>query len=468
LSEGFANDPPNGTFSNNERALFVSSTLWSDYQRAAEALSAKIAGDAQALSRVTAGTTDSAAFIRSFGRRIFRRPLTAAEEQAYKTLFASGPTLVGSSNAFADGTQLVIESMLQSPNFVYRSELGTDGAPLTGYEMASKLSFLLRNTTPDDALLDAAAAGEFNSSSGVVARATKMLDEPAATEALGRYHAELFGLTRYGSIDKNRTKFPTYTEALNTEIEQADRMFFDRIVSAGQGVRQILTSPLAFVGSASAAIYGVAANGQGLVEAELGPDRPGILTRLGFLAYNANLSEPDPIHRGVDIMNRLMCLDLLPPADIAIPPLPAPVPGQTNRQRVSAHTGDGTCGQGCHSTLINPIGFAFENFDAIGQLRATDNGQPVDTTGTVSLAGGLKTFAGAPEFVKLLSEAPNVHGCYVKHLGEFALSRDLATRDRALIDGIEGLSMNNSASVKAILLAIVGHPSFLNRNGGGQ
>jgi hypothetical protein len=467
LSTSFSSDAKEGTFSNNERALFVSSTLWGDYQRAAEALSTKIAADAQALSRM-AGTTDSATFIRTFGRRAFRRPLTSAEEQSYRTMFASGPTLVGSGNAFADGARLVIESMLQSPNFIYRSELGTDAAPLTGYEMASKLSFLLRNTTPDDALLDAAGAGELNSSAGVVARATAMMDEPSAKAVLGRYHAELFGLDRYGGIDKNRTKFPTYSEAFNSEIEQADRMFFDRIFSAGQGLRQILTSPLAFVSSATASFYGVAANGQGLVETQLGPERPGILTRLGFLALNANLSDPDPIHRGVDVINRLMCLDLLAPADVPIPPLPPPTPGQTNRQRVTGHTGDGTCGQGCHSTLINPMGFAFENFDAIGQLRTMDNGNPIDTTGAVAFPGGLKSFAGAPELVNLLSTAPSVHGCYVKHLGEFALTRDITTRDRPLIDAIEGLSMNNSASVKAMVLAIVGHPSFLNRNGGGQ
>jgi hypothetical protein len=334
--------------------------------------------------------------------------------------------------------------------------------------MASKLSFLLRNTTPDDALLDAAGAGGLDTQSEVVAKATAMLEDSAAKTSLGRYHAELFGLSRYGSIDKNRTKFPAYSEALNAEFEQADRLFFERIFTAGQGLRGILTSSTAFVSAATAGIYGVAVSGQGLVETELGPERPGFLTRLGFLAYNANLSEPDPIHRGVDVINRILCLDLLPPANVAIPPLPAATPGQTNRQRVTAHTGDGTCGAGCHSTLINPMGFAFENFDAVGQLRTTDNGQPVDTTGRMSFPDGLKDFTGAPQLVNLIAAAPSAHGCYVKHFAEFALTRDIAERDRALIDGVEGLSMNNNASVKAVALAIVGHPSFLTRMGGAQ
>ncbi len=464
LSTGFVGDPPEGTFSNNERALYVTSTLRDDYQRAAETLATQIAGDAQAIARVTGGTTDAATFIRSFGRRMFRRPLTTAEEQKYQALFTSGPSLVASGDAFADGVRLVIEAMLQSPNFVYRSELGTDGAPLSGYEMASKLSFLLRNTTPDDALLDAAAAGELDTANGVLARATTMLDEESAQAVLGRYHAELFGIDRYLQIDKNRTAFPTYDTTLNAELVQADQLFFDRIFSTGQGMRAIFTSTLAFVSSASAGFYGVSASGQGLTEVALGPERPGILTRLGFLAQNATLNQPDPIHRGVDVLNRLMCADLMPPEG-TIPELPQVMPGQTNRQRVEAHTGSGSCA-GCHATLINPIGFAFENFDAMGQLRSMDNGNPVDTTGEVELSGGLHAFSGAPELVALLADAPGVHGCYTKHLAEYALARDMAGSDRSLVDAIEGISMNDNAGTKAIVLSIISQPSFLTRTGG--
>jgi hypothetical protein len=464
LSMGFVGDPPEGTFSNNERALYVTSTLRTDYQRAAETLATQIAGDAASITRVTGGTTDAATFIRTFGRRIFRRPLTTQEEEKYGALFTSGPSLVASGDAFADGVRLVIEAMLQSPNFVYRSELGTDGAPLSGYEMASKLSFLLRNTTPDDELLDAASTGELDTASGVIARATTMLEDDSAQAVLGRYHAELFGIDRYLQIDKNRTAFPTYDTTLNTELVQADQLFFDRIFSTGQGMRAIFTSTLAFVSSASAGFYGVSASGQGLTEVTLGAERPGILTRLGFLAQNATLNQPDPIHRGVDVLNRLMCADLMPP-DGTIPELPQVQPGQTNRQRVEAHTGSGSCA-GCHATLINPIGFAFENFDAMGQSRTMDNGNPVDTTGEVELSDGMHAFGGAPELVALLAESPGVHGCYTKHLAEYTLARDMAGGDRTLVDAIEGISMNDNAGTKAIVLSIISQPSFLTRTGG--
>ncbi len=467
LSQGFAPDPPNGTFSNNERALFVSSDLRLDYQRAAETLADQIAGDAQALARVTGGVSDSATFIRTFGRRAFRRPLTAAEEQRYQTVFDSGVTLVASGNAFADGVHMIVEGMLQSPNFLYRMELGTDGAPLGGYEMASKLSFLLRDTIPDDALLDAAAAGELDTTAGVLARATAMLAEPAGQATLGRYHAELLGLDRYAQIEKNRTAFPNYTQALNADFQLADQMFFDRIFAAGQGVRELLTSPLAFVNAATAPLYGVTASGSALTETQLGPERPGYLTRLGFLSLNATLNDPDPIHRGVDIINRLMCAELQPPPG-TIPPLPTITPGQTNRERVNAFTGPGTCGEGCHGAIINPVGFAFENFDAIGQIRTTDNGKPVDTSSELELSDGLHAFDGAPGLTALLAEAPSVHGCYAMHLAEYTLARDIAGGDRALVDGIEGMSMNDHASIKDIVLAVIGEPSFLTRTGGAK
>jgi hypothetical protein len=465
LSPSFAPDPPNGTFSNNERALFVSSDHRSDYQRGAETLATQVAGDAQALSRVTGGVSDKATFVRAFGRRVFRRPLTPAEETKYQATFDSGAMYSGSGNGFTDGVRMVIEAMLQSPHFLYRMELGTDGAPLGGYEMASKLSFFLRDTTPDDALLDAAAAGELDTSAGVLEKATAMLDGATGQAVMARYHTELFGLTRYDQIDKSATAFPDYDEAMNAEFQQADQMFFDRIFASGQGLRAILTSPIAFVSSATARLYGVSASGSALTEVQLGPERPGYLTRLGYLALNANLSEPDPIHRGVDVINRLMCADLQPPPG-TIPELPEPMPGQTNRERVTTHTGEGTCGEGCHSTLINPIGFAFENFDALGRIRTMDNGKPVDTTGEVETVTGMRSFTGAPELAGILATDPSVHGCYSMHLAEYALARDVATNDRALVDGLEGISMNDNASIKASVLAIIGQPAFLTRTGG--
>jgi hypothetical protein len=188
MSESFTGDPPEGTFSNNERALLVTPNLSLDYQRAAEQLGQRVARDGQALARLD-GMGDPATFIARLGRRAYRRPLSAEEQQSYETLFTAAAGILTSGDAFADGAQLVIEAMLQSPNFVYRTELGGDGEPLSGYEIASKLSFLLRDTTPDDALLDAAAAGELDTGEGISARARQMMEEPEAAAAVARFHS---------------------------------------------------------------------------------------------------------------------------------------------------------------------------------------------------------------------------------------------------------------------------------------
>jgi len=458
LSISFTGDPPNGNFSNNERALSMTPNLRLDYQRAAEALSQRVARDPEALARLYS-EADSAAFIAAFGRRVYRRELSADEQARYLALYDLGPSVFASNDARADGAQLVIEAMLQSPSFVYRTELGDDGAPLSGYEIASKLSFLFRDTTPSDDLLDAAAAGELDQSARVVELARQMLDSPDAAEAISRFHDELFGLDRYLSIAKDPNVFPEHDEAINPVLARAEELFLDRLYREGLGLEELLTSTVAYANERLAPFYGVEVSGPELQEVDLGPERPGLFTRLGFLAYNGTLRDPDSIHRGVEINRTMMCASLSPPPGI-IPALPTVEPGQTNRERVNAHTGPGTCGAGCHTTIINPIGFAFENFDSMGQLRDTDNGKPVDTSSAYSFDEGLVAFDGAPELMALIAASPRAHACYARHLAEFGLGRDIDEQDKPMIDALQRASVLDRESIKELLMAVVTSSAF--------
>jgi len=388
--------------------------------------------------------------------------LAADERDRYQALFAVGPAALGSGNDFADGAELVLEAMLQSPYFVYRTELEDDGAPLNGYEIASKLSFLLRNTTPDDALLDAAASGEFDTVEGITGRARQLLDEPAAAAVVARFHAELFGLDRYAEIAKDPGRFPEYSTSVNPDLQRAEELFLNDLFQGRHSLSDLLTSTVAFVNAKTAPLYGLASAGNDFEAVDLGAERPGLFTRLGFLAYNGTLRDPDSIHRGVEINRVMLCARLQPPPGV-IPALPSIKPGQTNRERVSAHTGVGTCGESCHGTIINPIGFAFENFDALGQLRDMDNGNPVDTSGEYQFADGLKSFGGAPELMQLLAESPQVHACFAEHLIQFSLGRDLIEDDRALLDKLERSSLSSGTSTKELLLAMVAAPEFSRR-----
>ncbi len=465
LSSGFVPDPPAGKFQNNEKGLYVSGTLRADYQRAAEQVAETVARDPGVLARFgSAG--DAAAFLRELGHRLYRRPLTPGEETRYQALLSAGTDFFDSGDDFADGAQAVIEAMLQSPHFLYRLELTPAGERLSGYELATKLSFLLRNTTPDAALIGAAASGALDTDEGVAALAEEMLDEPAAAGVLERFHAELFGVTRYKSILKSTTLFPAYTEDLNETLIAADLLFFRRMFEGGFGVREILTSPIAFVDQATAPFYGLTAASPTLTEVILDESRPGFLTRLGFLAYNGTLRDPDPIHRGVDINNRLLCVQVSPPAG-EIPALPDYVPGQTNRERVTAHTGEGVCGN-CHNTIINPPGFALEGFDAMGQARDTDNGKPIDTSGEYDFRDGKKSFDGIVDLAALLSESSQVHGCYTANLAEFALGRDVGGAEVDLVADLQEASLQGNGSIKEIMMTIVRSPQFVLSKGGAQ
>lgn len=466
LSSGFSPDPPDVKFRNNERALYMTKTLWTDYQRVAEQLADQVCKDPAALARL-GSAQDTAGFIRKLGHAAYRRALLPEEEQRYSALLAAGADYFASGNAFADGARVVIEALLQSPHFLYRVELTAKGQRLSGAELATKLSLLFRDAPPDAALLSSAEQGGLADEEKLKSAATQLLEGDAARPVVDRFHSQLFGLSRYSSIAKDPERFPTYVAAtLNDSLERADKEFFYRLFESGQSFREILTSPLAFVNDVSAPFYGLtaAASGSALTEVMLDESRPGFLTRVGFLAQNATLRDPDPIHRGVDITRRLLCKTLVPPPGV-IPPLPDFIPGQTNRERVQAHTGVGSCG-GCHNTFINPVGFAFEGFDAVGQARTMDNGKPIDTSGTYDFGSGPTPFKDAAELSALLAESPQAHGCYAANLSEFALARDVAGGDGAMVAALQSASISQRRSIKDTLLTIVSSKEFTTALGG--
>lgn len=466
LSSGFSPDPPDGKFRNNEKSLYVTKTLWADYQRVAEQLADQVCKDPAALARL-GSAQDTAGFIRKLGHAAYRRALMPEEEQRFSALLTAGVEYYASGNAFADGARVVIEALLQSPHFLYRVELTAKGQRLSGGELATKLSLLFRDAPPDGTLLSSAEQGGLADDEKLKSAASQLLEGEGARPIVDRFHSQLFGLSRYSSIAKDPERFPTYVAAtLNDSLERADKEFFNRLFVAGQGFRDILTSRLAFVNDASAPFYGLAATGMGsaLSEVMLDESRPGFLTRVGFLAQNATLQDPDPIHRGVDITRRLLCKELVPPAGV-IPPLPDFVPGQTNRERVQAHTGVGSCG-GCHNTLINPVGFAFEGFDAVGMARTMDNGKPIDTSGTYDFGTGPTPFKDAAELSALLAESPQAHGCYAASLSEFALARDVAGGDGAMVAALQDASIDQRRSLKDTLLTIVIRKEFTTALGG--
>jgi len=449
-------------FSNNELVLALDSRYWQDYQSAAEALAAQVTATDAALARVYTGT-DAAGFVTTFGRRVYRRPLTTAEQSTYMTLYNSGASLMGSRSAFAKGASLVIRAMLQSPFFLYRTELGAKGTPLNAYEMAAKLSLLLRGAPPDDATLTAAAGtGKFDTADGAAALATTMLGETAATGVMRQFHGEWLHFDEFENISKMGV--PTYKASLNAEYAEASFRFFDKIFTQGLGVKEMLLSTSGFYGAGMATFYGVTAPASGsYAEADLGAKRVGFFSQLPYLTLNGMNAEPRSIIRGVTLNLSVLCATLGPPA--TIPDAPAVQPGLTNRQRLEALTN--TCGMNCHKDMINPLGFAFEHFDGMGQWRDTENGGlAIDSSGQYTFAdGSTKTWTDAAGLMQALASTPQAHTCYSKKLASYALQRDVVASDVPMLNTLTSSSMAAGGSVKQLIIQLVKHDAFRTHGG---
>ena len=434
-------------FDNNEKNLFVDQRVETDFEAGAEAAAALATDSAGALTRLYAGT-DVAGFVRTIGRRAFRRPLTAEEEATYQAVFALGESLYG--RGFSNGAGLVIRALLESPKFLYRSELVAGGAPLDGYEVASKLSFLLSGTTPSDSLLDQAAAGELDSADGLETAARELLKQPAAVTAVRDFHRQLYRLGRYDVLDD-----AWVAPALRAEMTEVAYRFFDAVLTGGEGLRAILTSPRYFVGPGLASIYGVEPPPNAVEERAFDGARIGYFMQAPFLTASTNdAGESDPIRRGNAIDRDVLCVTWPVPST----PTPALAPlagGQTSRARVEQATK--ACG-GCHTDHIDPLGFAFEGFDGLGRARTTDNGAAVTTAGSYPFADGVRSFTDASDLMRLLAELPQAHACYAKKMMTYALQRDLVEADRSQLTALS--SGGAGQSVKELLVALIRSPAF--------
>lgn len=196
---------------------------------------------------------------------------------------------------------------------------------------------------------------------------------------------------------------------------------------------------------------------------ELDPDiRSGFLTQAGFLSSYISDEQPDIIHRGVFIATRLLCITFPPPAPDA-GPLVDIEPDMTNRERVEATTGKGTCGEGCHSGLLNPLGYAFENYDAIGKYRTTDRGLPVDAADVYRLDGEAKAFSNGVELSHLLAESKQLHSCYASNMMTYLHGRLLESEEDSTVDYYARLSLADMITVQDLALDIVTRDAFLKR-----
>lgn len=440
VASSFAPDASEGYAFDNGINLRVDGRLGPQYRAAAEELAEKVAADGGFVARFvscaegSAGCSDQ--LIAELGKRAFRRPLTDAEKTRFAALFARGAELVGSGNAFRDGVRMVVEALLQSPQFLYRTELsdkrGSDGLiQLNGWEMASRLSYFLWGSMPDAALFEAAEQNKLASAADISAAAQRLLEDPKARASVVSFHAQSLRFARFQKVAPDPNAYPDAPSGMAQKVREGAELFIkDVVFDQGGGLTELLSAPYAYADSSLAAVYGKSVSGTGFQKLMFGPgERAGYLMQAGFLASNAYAIRTDPIHRGLFVQRDLLCRTIPdPPPGASMTPLPPTSETiKTTRQQIEVLTSPPSC-NACH-TLINAPGFAFESFDAIGAVRQLDNEAPIDTSGVTTIDGQPVSFSSAVELVQALSQSAEARACYVGKWMEYAYGRSKTSAD---------------------------------------
>ncbi len=468
VDQAFAPDTQSELF-DTMAAQSVSSLLADQYLDAATQLAQDIPDIKGLLGCDPAGNQGATCvsnFVKKFGRRAYRRDLTDTEQ---KTLGALYDTTRGASDA-STGVQAVVAAVLASPNFLFRPEFGGDTGALddalkaTPFEIATRLSFLIWSSLPDDALLDAAAQGALATKDQIRAQAQRMLADARAKDGLLGFYEQWLGLDRLATTTKDNAAYPSFNDSLRDAMQQETERFLEAVIVTGDAkLSTLLTAPYSFVNSDLAKLYGVSGPSDAATFSKVALDptqRSGVLTQASIMASYASTNESSPVKRGKWIRNRLLCQDLPnPPANV--PPLPAPQAGVSTRERLAMHTASPAC-SGCHS-LIDGLGFGLEHYDGIGAFRTMDQGVAVDSRGEITNTSDANgSYDGAPQLASILTNSDHVHDCVPIQWFRYALGRREGADDACSLAAMQEAFKSQDGDLNELLMAIAQSDAFAN------
>src|SRR2546428_3907836 len=512
-------------FKNQLRTQGMPPMLAEVYSAAAEklALNAFRAGDVNGLVPCKpASARDTRCrdqFVRGFGLRAFRRPLTDVEFDRYAALFTAQAAPVGQagkSRQFLDGARVVVEAMLQSPKFLFHAEsagrLRAEGASASladqppprlrrsaeasakaearpdreraeaggrfrDYGIASRLAYFLWDTMPDQRLLDAAAAGELRTADGLERVARRMLHHPPARQAVDEFFAQWLRFDRVLGSVKDRRRYPEFTPELAAMMVQETRMLLDNLVWNDGNFMEAFTAEYSFLNADLASLYGMPApSGEfELVRFPAASHRSGLLGQASFLASNAGPVETSPTARGIFIREQLLCQHVPNPPPGVNTQVPEPTADRplARRQRMQAHVENPTCAS-CHR-LMDPIGFGLENYDASGRWRDSEviefegSGRraaskkvelPIDGKGEIARLAD-SAFSEPKQIGRLLAASSACQECVVKQMFRYAFGRSETRADRETIRRTFAAFRESGFKFKELLIALVRSPQFL-------
>lgn len=461
-------------FENAAEAQAPSDVRISRYEAVAQTVAAAFVADAPSLatslgcSWSTATDADACAahFVSTFGKRIFRRPLTEDEAARSLAKFRTWQTAVD----FPAAVQLSLASFLQAPQFLYRPELDANCAkgascaevePLDAYALATRLSYFLWESTPDDALLDAARDGKLATEEGLRREAQRLMADAKFLRVAWNFHRQWLGLGRILE-DEHVVRTPAVDDEWTVATPQAllaeSRGFLETTVSGGGSFRDLLLSRASLLNSEAARVYGVSTGATELPSTE----RAGILTRAAFLAATSHRGGTSPPIRGNALYLRVLCGEpLSPPPDANLaPPTIAPGEGpKTNRTLFEERTAPSAC-FGCH-VMLNGLGFGFENYNAAGKFQTVDNTLPVNAGGDLVGTDVDGPFHGVADLSKRLAESKSAQNCFAERWARYAFARPPAKAEQRWLTGLAATV--GSGKISDVIEQIVLSPSFRTR-----
>jgi len=374
--------------------------------------------------------------LEGFAQRAWRRPVTTAEVDK---LLALAQVAAGAGGSADEQLGLAFRGILLSPHFLFRMELTPELASggshrVSSHELASRLSYFLWSSMPDDGLFAAAAQDKLREPASLAAEVARLLADPKAEALTTNFATQWLGVRLLAEHAVDQTQFPGYSKPLATSMSRETTALFSHVLSNDLPVTELLTARYGFVDSALSEHYGLSAPGQPFDRVDLaGTPRSGLLGQAAILTLTSYPNRTSIVRRGVWALENLLCTEPPPPPEGVNTEPPPEILG-TLRQRMEQHRADPACA-GCHA-LMDPIGFGLETFDPIGRFRSTENGETIDATGRLNGSA----FTTPHELAQLIATDERFAKCAIEKLLIYALGRTLSHGDEGQVERLHAAS----------------------------
>ena len=399
----------------------------------------------------------------AFATRAFRRPVSADEVDRLMGLV---DVARGEGDSTERGIELALHAILTSPHFIFRPELDPDPEskephPLGDHELASRLSYFLWSSMPDEELFKAAASGELRDPKGIEKQVARMIADPKSDRFVESFAGQWLYTRALKNHQPDYNWFPTFDDALRNAMRRETELFLREFLRTDLPVSKLLNADFTFVNDRLAEHYGLPPQGPELVKVTLpNGQRGGLLKQGGILTVTSYPTRTSPVKRGKWILTQILCDEPDPPPPGVEGLVTEQVPTGTIRERLEAHATIDLC-KSCHS-LIDPLGFGLEHYDGIGAHRTKENGFDVDATG--QLPTGEK-FNGVDEMAALIANDPRFTQCLTKQVMTYALGRGVEEADAPFLQQIEKDLPARGSSLGGLLTLVATSEPFRMRRG---